>query len=264
MKLVLIFLELTFSIPYKDYENDPWNENNVLLVSPENRASLNFPALVKGVKKGWETVTIHCSVNLNILGSNISGSLYLKTPWIAKTLMNLTTEAREYLALGGLSGLKLYHDILKPQKSIPKNYEISPKVGQYITNLGVNRPQAIAIVRGVEENGFVLIQGPPGSGKTKTILGLVGALQSTPTHIPIPGTHIPGTHILGTSAMTGSRSGVKKRLLICAPSNAAIDEIGRRLMKGISNLSGQPYFPKLVRIGKISSVHPDVLPISLV
>ncbi|KAJ3343209.1 DEAD-box type RNA helicase, partial [Kappamyces sp. JEL0680] len=56
---------------------------------------------------------------------------------------------------------------------------------------------------------------------------------------------------------------MQKRLLICAPSNAAIDEIGRRLMLGINNTKGQTYHPNTIRIGKMSSVHPDVQPIGL-
>lgn len=250
------FLEVAFSIPYKEYENDPWSENMVLLISPENNPSMKFPALIKNVKKGWDLVTIHCSVNFNILGPNVSGSLYLKTSWTAKLLMNLTTEVREYSALGKFNCFRLLNHILKPPKDFFNKSE-SSQVGSYMSKLAVNKPQAIAIARASEqENGFVLIQGPPGSGKTKTILGLVGALQSQPGHISVSS----GTRV----SATGSRTGFKKRLLICAPSNAAIDEIGRRLMKGILNTSGQVYTPKLVRIGKPSSVHLDVLSISLV
>ena len=51
------------------------------------------------------------------------------------------------------------------------------------------------------ENDILLIQGPPGTGKTHTITGIISMLMS---------------------------SGAKK-LLICAPSNAAVDEIVTRV-----------------------------------
>ena len=51
------------------------------------------------------------------------------------------------------------------------------------------------------ENDILLIQGPPGTGKTHTITGIISMLMS---------------------------SGAKK-LLICAPSNAAVDEIVSRV-----------------------------------
>lgn len=54
----------------------------------------------------------------------------------------------------------------------------------------------------------------------------------------------------------------KKRLLICAPSNAAIDEIAHRLLKGIAGLNGSVYVPNIVRIGS-SSIHEDIKRITL-
>jgi hypothetical protein len=46
-----------------------------------------------------------------------------------------------------------------------------------------------------------------------------------------------------------------KRVLVCAPSNAAIDEILRRIVAvGIYNSEGQLYKPNVVRVGP--NVHP--------
>jgi senataxin len=42
--------------------------------------------------------------------------------------------------------------------------------------------------------------------------------------------------------------------LLCAPSNAAVDEVAKRLKEGVRSSDGQLYVPKVVRIGADSSV----------
>lgn len=66
-----------------------------------------------------------------------------------------------------------------------------------------NASQLVVLDRVVEmpEDDVALIQGPPGTGKTHTITGIISML-------------------LG--------AGIKK-ILVCAPSNAAIDEIVSRV-----------------------------------
>lgn len=49
---------------------------------------------------------------------------------------------------------------------------------------------------------------------------------------------------------------LRKRILVCAPSNVAVDEIARRLI-----LEG---LHKIVRIGMPESIHSDVNPVSMV
>jgi len=56
----------------------------------------------------------------------------------------------------------------------------------------------------MKSNDFLLIQGPPGTGKTHTIKGVISMLhQCMPRN---------------------------KKILVCAPSNAAIDEIVTRII----------------------------------
>lgn len=83
---------------------------------------------------------------------------------------------------------------------------------------------------------------------------MISAMLYSGTPIQLP---------MGMPKMGGTRV-AKKRLMICAPSNAAIDEIGRRIMKGILNLNGAKYFPRILRVGRVSAVHQDVLSICLV
>jgi len=76
-------------------------------------------------------------------------------------------------------------------------------------NARYNSSQIAAIRACCERRkGFTLIQGPPGTGKTSTLMGTIGALLS-------------------------SQTGGVARVLVCAPSNTAVDEIVRRLIKHV-------------------------------
>lgn len=54
-----------------------------------------------------------------------------------------------------------------------------------------------------------------------------------------------------------------RKLLVCAPSNAAIDEVAKRLRDGIRDSSGKTVIPKVVRIGNDASIHVSVKDIAL-
>lgn len=56
---------------------------------------------------------------------------------------------------------------------------------------------------------------------------------------------------------------VKSKLLVCAPSNAAIDEVCRRLMDGVPSAKGGRLHPRVVRIGIEKSVNVAVKEVSL-
>ncbi|CAD8067204.1 unnamed protein product [Paramecium sonneborni] len=83
-----------------------------------------------------------------------------------------------------------------------------------------------------QEKGISLLQGPPGTGKTQTLIGLLsGAYEYMKITDKFP----------------------RKKILICAPSNAAIDEIILRIMRADSlfDSEGKPPQVKLIRIGLI-------------
>ena len=133
---------------------------------------------------------------------------------------------------------------------------VKPKstvVNQYMRMLGVNEPQAEAICAALDNNGgFTLIEGPPGTGKTRTIMGLIGALREKRSNIIAQPSN---------SRNEAPTNKVKNSILICAPSNAAIDEIGRRLIAGVLSIQGEIFKPTLVRIGNSNSG--DIQPITI-
>ena len=104
---------------------------------------------------------------------------------------------------------------------------------------------------------FIYPHRPPGTGKTKTILGLVGAfLDDGSRRQQAP----------SVQSLRGERSletGTVSRILVCAPSNAAIDEIVKRLKGGIRNTQGAMISPKVVRIGSMETVNAEVKDVAL-
>ena len=70
------------------------------------------------------------------------------------------------------------------------------------------------------------MQGPPGTGKTSTIVALASAFLSLP---PEEGPAAPGKALKGSK----EKLSAPRRILVCAQSNAAVDELTQRLSKGI-------------------------------
>lgn len=91
-----------------------------------------------------------------------------------------------------------------------------------------------------EANGIALIQGPPGTGKTSTIIGMLNIIlncfQST-----------------STSTISTSNS-YYQRILLCTPSNSAIDELLTRLENSMldreGNLHSSSSSIRIVRLGE--------------
>ncbi|XP_057825136.2 uncharacterized protein LOC131037116 isoform X2 [Cryptomeria japonica] len=145
-----------------------------------------------------------------------------------------------------------------------------------------------------------LIQGPPGTGKTRTILAIVSVLlainkisnkgmargnfssknatsscqfrgkQSVSQSVAIARswqdaalarqlTKDANNFPSKSFGMEGPRTA---RVLICAQSNAAVDELVSRLCKhGLYDIDGKIFKPYIVRVGNAKTVHPDSLPV---
>jgi len=114
----------------------------------------------------------------------------------------------------------------------------------------------------VNKGQITLLQGPPGTGKTNTIFGLLSAiLSATPHRMPLHPTSGGGV-VRPAVRMGGGLRNRSNRILICAPSNGAVDEVLVRLLQpqaggGLINSKGQAFTPTLVRIGQMN---PDAPP----
>ncbi|XP_059288718.1 uncharacterized protein LOC132042120 isoform X1 [Lycium ferocissimum] len=137
-----------------------------------------------------------------------------------------------------------------------------------------------------------LIQGPPGTGKTRVIVAIVSSLLAF-SQVDTKRSSNGGPKSTGMSR-TASRQRIcqaaavarawqdaalarqlnedlendkpmgncsKRRILICAQSNAAVDELVSRITsEGLYGSDGTMYKPYIVRVGNAKTVHPNSLP----
>ncbi|CAG8500553.1 4301_t:CDS:2 [Racocetra fulgida] len=100
---------------------------------------------------------------------------------------------------------------------------------RYINIYKINESQAEAVWKVLNnKDNISLVQGPPGTGKTSTIVSIISELRSTSTTY-------------------------KPRILACAPSNAAVDEIEKRLREGIYDSNGNLERVAVARFGKLEN-----------
>ncbi|CAH6718616.1 helicase Sen1p [[Candida] jaroonii] len=163
----------------------------------------------------------------------------------AMKVMQMVTVEREYSSLKGLQYYDLCKDILASKPAEPVKIP-QEKLNSAMKTYNVNSSQAQAILGTQDATGFSLIQGPPGTGKTKTILGILGynlrEEKADASEIKIVGEAVKR----------------ENKILICAPSNAAVDELVLRIRGGILNSSGELVTPKVVRLGRSDAVNSAV------
>lgn len=265
------FHDLTFVQPVEECRNFSFCDSDLVYLEqsttvtaavPHGQCGIGMPRNSKSTKSTLAKIqsisfksgeaTIVARVYLHGR-TNLISAFFPNSRWSVVKLLSLTTLLREYTALTLLPKFLLSKEILSPSPQIKFKLD-KAAVDRVIRTFKVNQPQGEAIVTATQKtSGFILIQGPPGTGKTKTILGLVGSLLTTASN-PI---RLPGAKAAPT---IGSK---KTRLMVCAPSNAACDEIVRRLKNGIQDAQGKPFTPKIVRLGTSESIGSDVRDVTL-
>lgn len=100
---------------------------------------------------------------------------------------------------------------------------------------------------------------PPGSGKTKTIVAIVGALLSD--SLRDKGVTIARPQ--GAESISRQPSAAAKKLLVCAPSNAAVDELVMRFRQGIRTVHGEDRKVSIVRLGRSDAINSNVKDVTL-
>ncbi|CRG86184.1 Helicase SEN1 [Talaromyces islandicus] len=214
-------------------------------------------ARVSGINRKKGSIEVSYRVNP---GSSIIPSLAPGVSLWGVRVFSMTPLEREYGALMGLQYYDLCEEIIRAKPSPLLKYSdagLQPLVDNYTVNLA----QAKAIKSALDNDAFTLIQGPPGSGKTKTIVALVGALLSG----SLGGNR--GVSIQRPLDKQGSNQPVRtisaKKLLVCAPSNAAVDELVMRFKAGVKTLQGRSEKLSVIRLGRSDAINANVLDVTL-
>ncbi|KAJ9603337.1 DEAD-box type RNA helicase [Cladophialophora chaetospira] len=171
-------------------------------------------------------------------------------------IQSLTPLEREYGALKALQYYDLYDEIIRAKPSPILDYKdevLRPIEKTY----NLNFAQAKAVKSALDNDAFTLIQGPPGSGKTKTICALVGAMLTGFVKRQAVGPKPNAAH--GAPRPPPA----SKKLLVCAPSNAAVDELVMRFKDGVTMLDGSFEKVSVVRLGRSEAINNNVKDVTL-
>lgn len=229
------------------------SEGDIILFSQSKNPSAEEPtclARVFRVKRKQQHIEVSYRV---VPGNPLNSALQPNNTLLGTKLQSITPLEREYGALKGLQYYDLCDEIIRAKPSPLLTYKDS-QIQPLISNYNVNTAQAKAIKSAIDNDAFTLIQGPPGSGKTKTITAIVGAilsdsLRNRGTTISVPGQQ--------------RSEAASKKLLVCAPSNAAVDELVMRFKDGIKTLNGESRKVNIVRLGRGDAIKASVQDVTL-
>ncbi|KAL0653884.1 hypothetical protein Bca4012_096575 [Brassica carinata] len=231
-------------------------------------------------------------------------NLLERSQWHACRILNITSQIREFQALSSIKDIPVLPVILSPlgdsnYDSETKRSDLRslPHSLQQILKSSFNESQLQAISVSIgssnltKEFDISLIQGPPGTGKTRTIVAIISGLlasvsrktgnseqdhSSSTTSRQRMNPNVAMARVWQDAALAkqldddgeskkkmGEKIG-KGRVLICAQSNAAVDELVSRISSlGVYGMDGKMFKPYLVRVGNAKTVHPNSLPFFL-
>jgi senataxin len=255
------FVEISTIMSLPDSKELGLSTADVVLLSkgkrPESEPSLpHCLARIKeiGRKKGQVEIVYRVSSMNNSLLPTLAPS----SPLWGVQILSLTPLEREYGALMALPYYDLCDEIIKAKPSPLLDYT-TQQLEPFMKTYEVNSAQAKAVKSALDNDAFTLIQGPPGSGKTKTICALVGAIMTG----SING---KDSIVVRSSEAMSARSALppaRKKVLVCAPSNAAVDELVMRFKAGVKMMNGTTERLSVVRLGRSDAINANVKDVTL-
>ena len=206
-------------------------------------------------KKGTMDITFRANVGNSLIASMVpTSSLY------CAKVSSITPLEREYGALVGLKYFDLCDEIIRAKPSPLLEYS-DKQLAPLVENYKINLAQAKAVKSAVDNDAFTLIQGPPGSGKTKTIVAIVGALLTS--SFADKGQTISRPQANNFQGSRNTTDVAAKKLLVCAPSNAAVDELVMRFKQGIKTINGEHQKLSVIRLGRSDAINVNVMDVTL-
>jgi len=198
----------------------------------------------KGVLSNLVNYTLRVKLNLVPPGRKLSS----EKPIYMKALSRIRPDMRKFEAILDLPQSRLFESIVSPKKEtlqVPQaghNLHATIQSIPQMAHLNQCQKEIIvsvsqACVLQPEVPKTCLVQGPPGTGKSSTIAGLI--LQ------------------ILYSKMENGKVGTMPRILVVAPSNAAVDELALKLINLKPKLPEAIRF-KMLRLGVQHSMHHQV------
>lgn len=253
------FMEVSTAMPIAQKKDNFLAEGDIVLLSVANKP-LETPDEPHCLARIWRTQfkngTFEVSYRISGRAGPILSMLMPQAELYAVKITNMITIEREYASLESLQYYDLMPEILEAKPSPMLKFS-DDAVNKTMQNYHLNQGQARAILNAKENDAFTLVQGPPGTGKTKTIVAMVGALltghftANTGTAIKRPQPSKPGS------------TGTSKKLLVCAPSNAAVDELVLRLKAGVKSTTGSFHKINVLRLGRTDAINTAVKDVTL-
>lgn len=257
------FMEVTTSMPKAQNKELGLNEGDIVIIS-QSEDPLNQKTAAHCLARIWKMTykkdNLEVAYRLNARSNQIMPILQAGAQFFAVKITNMTTVEREYAALESLQYYDLLDEVLEAKPSPLLNYG-DEAIGSVMKTYFLNRGQAKAIMNAKDNDGFTLVQGPPGTGKTKTIVAMVGALLTghistkPAAAVPVSRPREPGNQTTQPPPM--------KKLLVCAPSNAAVDELVLRLKQGVKTMNGAHHNIGVLRLGRSDAISTLVKDVTL-
>uniref|UniRef100_A0A8C4PYF6 Senataxin n=1 Tax=Eptatretus burgeri TaxID=7764 RepID=A0A8C4PYF6_EPTBU len=188
-----------------------------------------------------------------------------------RCVCSLTAELRKANALISSFKSPLFRILLNPEVSDfhpPSNgKELSPPISLH-EQFNESQSKAIQsaftmIVPQPRVPKICLLEGPPGTGKSKTIVGLLQTLLSAVNNGLERGILMPGAAGINNERL-------ERRVLICAPSNGAVDELMMKIIVTFKAQVRQKNSPKgncgdinIVRLGSDKNINTKVTQFSV-
>ncbi|KAM0561006.1 hypothetical protein ACHAPJ_003506 [Fusarium lateritium] len=259
------YLEATFTMPVVQSRERGVSEGDILLVSEAENPLTDQTArhcLARVHRITYKKELIEITYRVASRNNPMTQVLTPNVSVFGVKITNMTTIEREYAALESLQYYDLMDEILNAEPSPILRYG-EEKISNCMENYALNHGQAMAVLGAHDNDGFTLIQGPPGTGKTKTIVAMVGTLLSEQLS-QVGNQGIPMGVPLRPHGTLGANNQTRpKKLLVCAPSNAAVDELVLRLKAGVKTTSGKTKNINVLRLGRSDAINAAVRDVTL-
>lgn len=229
-------------VPYADNSmRQRWAVDDVLELSAGSQSMLALVTKIEWLPK--ERVE---EASVSVCPRNVAAVQWVPL-WNARRVSTLVTSVREYRSMMSMQHLPLRDAVLSGRVSATAAAApVLPVPPLLARRFNESQQQAIVTTL-LQPHGFTLIQGPPGTGKTLTVVGLIGSLL-----------------MAEANQRPGAERTARKRILLCAASNKAVDEVASRLLNGVWDpFSDRVREIALVRVGRVEAMSEGVKSVSL-